>query len=86
MKLGLEEVVVLEACGLGEQFLGGLGEVVEDEVEEFFAFFWGGEVGATGEAFVCALVHVAAYEHAVKGVGDEFPGVGELGLVDEFGA
>ena len=66
--------------------MGGLGEVVEDEVEEFFAFFWGGEVGATGEAFVCALVHVAAYEHAVKVVGDEFTGVGELGWVDEFGA
>ena len=63
-----------------------MGELVEDEVEEFFAFFRGGEVGAAGKAFVCALVHVAAYEHAVKGVGDEFAGVGELALVNEFGA
>ena len=61
-----------------------MGEVFEDEVEELFAFFGGGEVGAACAAFLGALVQVSADKHAVESVRDEFPCVGEFGGVDEF--
>ena len=59
------KVLVFETGGLLEKPLGGLGEVVEDEVEELFPFLRCSEVWVAGVAFLGALVHVSAHKHAV---------------------